>query len=90
MYRATIEMTSTTQTINMPESWFPYLVSDVCIHMNPFKHFGSGWGGMLDGDRIRLHVSTIEPMACFNYRFAKRYMWFGMFRYAYRIPRTNS
>ena len=59
MYRTTIEMTSTTQTINMPQSWFPHLVSDVCIHMNPFKHFGSGWGEMLDGDSIQLHVSTI-------------------------------
>jgi hypothetical protein len=27
--------------------------------MNPFKHFGSGWGEMLDGSNIRLHVSTI-------------------------------
>jgi len=61
MYRTTIEMTSTTQTINMPESWFPYLVSDVCIHMNPFKHFGSGWGEMLDGSSILFFAHSTSP-----------------------------
>ena len=60
MYRETVTMTTTVQTIQMPITWFPHLVSDICIHMTPYEHFGSGWGKVLnDGHSIELHVSTI-------------------------------
>ena len=52
-------MITAIQTIQMPISWFPHLVSDICIHMTPYEHFGSGWGNVLnDGHSIELHVST--------------------------------
>jgi len=59
-YRETIAMTNTTQTIQMPVTWFPHLVSDVCVHMSPFQHFGSGWGQLQDdGCSLELHVTTL-------------------------------
>jgi hypothetical protein len=59
-YRETIAMTNTMQSLKMPESWFPHLVSDVCVHMSPFQHFGSGWGQLQDdGCSLDLHVTTL-------------------------------
>ncbi len=60
MYRMTVDMTSSTQTVQMSESWFPHIVKDICVHMSPYKHFGSGWGELAtDGFTVTLHVSTV-------------------------------
>ncbi len=60
MYRETVNMQSSTQTIEMPESWFPHIVTSVCVHMTPYQHFGSGWGEVeSDGYTMKLHVSTL-------------------------------
>ena len=60
MYRLAVDMTSSTQTVEMPESWFPHIATDVCVHLSPFKHFGSGWGELEeDGHTITLHTTTL-------------------------------
>ena len=42
IYRRTIDMTSTSGTLEMPD-WFQDLAKNVTIHRNPYQHFGSGW-----------------------------------------------
>ena len=53
-YRRTIDMTSTTQALEMP-SWFEHLVKDVVVMVTPFQHFGSAWGEC-DRNIISIHV----------------------------------
>jgi len=57
MYRRTVEMTSTTATLQMPD-WFSHLVKDVTVHVTPFQHFGSAWGEC-SGTTIQLHATTL-------------------------------
>ena len=57
LYRRTIDMTSTNETLQMPD-WFSYIAKDVTIHMTPFEHFGSAWG-RCEGNTIELHSTTL-------------------------------
>ena len=50
-------MTSTNETLQMPD-WFSHLAKDVTVYMNPFQHFGSGWGECV-GNAIELHATTL-------------------------------
>ena len=50
-------MTSTTGTLEMPE-WFQHLAKNITIHLNPYQHFGSGWGEC-DGNTVTCHVTTL-------------------------------
>ena len=59
MYRKTIEMEASTQTFQMPD-WFTHLAKDVVCMVTPFKHFGSGWGEVLEDKKtIEVHVTTL-------------------------------
>ena len=57
MYRRTVDMTSTTQSYEMPD-WFQHLVKDPIVMVTPFKHFGSGWGEV-EGNTVTIHVTTL-------------------------------
>jgi len=57
MYRRTIDMTSTMETIEMP-SWFSHLTKDVIVQVTPYQHFGSAWGEC-NGNTIELHATTL-------------------------------
>ena len=57
LYRRTVEMTSTTETIEMP-SWFSHLTKDVIVQVTPYQHFGSAWGEC-NGNTIELHATTL-------------------------------
>ena len=56
MYRRTVETTSTSASIEMP-NWFQHLCKDVIIFVTPKGHFGSGWAEY-NNNRIDLKVST--------------------------------
>ena len=57
LYRRTIDMTSTNETLQMPD-WFSYIAKDVSVMMTPFEHFGSAWG-RCEGNTIELHSTTL-------------------------------
>ena len=57
MYRRTIDMTSTTETIQMPD-WFSHLTKDVMVQVTPYQRFGSAWGECT-GNTIELHATTL-------------------------------
>ena len=60
LYRQTIEMTKLTHRFEMPQSWFPHIVTDVTVHCTPYKHFGSAWGQVLeDCYTIEVHASVV-------------------------------
>ena len=55
-YNFTIDFTSTTQSFDLPE-YFKHINADPVVFMNPFEHFGSGWGRVVD-NVCTCHVST--------------------------------
>ena len=56
MYRTRINMTSTTQTFQMSESWYPHLAKDSYVNVSPYKHFGCAWGDIeSDGFTFTIH-----------------------------------
>ena len=57
MYRRTVDMTSTTQSYDMPD-WFQHLVKEPIVMVTPFKHFGSAWGEV-EGNTVTIHVTTL-------------------------------
>ena len=60
MYRVRVNMESSTQTFQMPESWFPYSDAEAWAHATPYKHFGSAWGEVAeDSYTFTLHVTTL-------------------------------
>ena len=60
LYRVRINMESTTQSFQMPASWFPHLVKDAWINVTPYQHFGSAWGDVdEDGFTFTIHATTL-------------------------------
>ena len=60
VYRVRVDMTSTTQTFEMPSSWFPFITRDAWVTATPHKHFGSAWGEVAeDGYTFTLHATTL-------------------------------
>ena len=60
MYRVRVDMTSTTQTFEMPASWFPFIAADPWVSATPYQHFGSAWGEVAeDGRTFTLHSTTL-------------------------------
>ena len=57
IYRRTVDMQSTTETLEMPD-WFQHLAKNVTVSLNPHKHFGSGWGEC-QGNTVELHTTTL-------------------------------
>ena len=65
MYRRTIETADLVHRFQMPPSWFPHIVTDVKVHMTPYKHHGSAWGEVLeDGHTVEIHATVKGAWHC--------------------------
>ena len=50
-------MTSSSGTLQL-QDWFQSLAKNTTVHLNPYQHFGSGWGECA-GNIVDLHVTTL-------------------------------